>query len=88
MIPGPAPDPMGQAAYAAALAVDRFHQRLHVAASTEATRPERAAALLGALTQWPMICREISALQEAAPTIAAQAADAWGRLQDFKEQAA
>jgi hypothetical protein len=79
-----APDPMGQAAYATALAVDRFHQRLHIAAS-DAPRDERAEALTAALTQWPMICREVATLQEAAPNIARKAQDAWARLQDYKE---
>ncbi len=79
-----APDPMGQAAYAAALAVDRAHQRLHVAAS-DAPRDQRAEALTAFLTQWPMICREVAKLQEAAPNIARKAQDAWARLQDYKE---
>ena len=80
-----APDRMGAAAYAAAMAVDRLHQRLHIAASAEASREQRAETLTGALTQWPMICREMAALQDAAPGASQAAADAWARLQDYAE---
>jgi hypothetical protein len=76
---------MGQAAYATALAVDRFHQRLHIAASDLAPRKDRAEAAIAVMVQWPIICRQYALFQESAPNLAREAADRYGRLQDYKE---
>lgn len=85
MIPLHAPDPMGEAAHAAFNALTRLDFRLAVAASPNATRPERSDALERAFRQYRVLVRAFSALESVAPNAAAAGYAEDDRARDFVE---
>jgi hypothetical protein len=80
-----ADDPMGAAAHNAAILASGLDYRLLGASSKDLDRETRAELLRKALQQWPILCRAMSALQEAAPNIARQAQRRDEDLKDFVE---
>lgn len=80
-------DPMGQAARDAALCASLFDARLLAASSDTYTREERRDMLVKVFTQWPQLCRAMTALEGAAPNAAREGYDYAEKLKTLAERA-